>query len=185
MSTLYSVGQANKVMDAFEAAGYTPEEMTKLQQFKSLAEFKKVLHGLAEIIVTKYIIDCDVHPFVPSGWKVEEHQKGGQLEWNPALIELYLANDQKNNIVKGHALRKLLAGKLVLNANVLDYLLAHLELIPEEWKGKCIFFWGTIYRDSDDRLFVRYLCWGGGGWDWGYGWLDGGFGVGDPAALRK
>jgi hypothetical protein len=185
MSTLYSVGQANQMMDAFEAAGFTPEDITRLQQFKGLAEFKKVLYGLAEIVTTKHIIDCSASPFIPDGWKVEEHQKGGLLEWNPAIVELYLADGQNNNTIKGHALRKLLAGKLVLNANVLDYLLAHPELIPEEWKGKCIFFWGTIYRDSGGGLCVRCLCWSGDGWDWDYGWLDYGFYGDYPAALRK
>ena len=82
----------------------------------------------------------------------------------------------------GNKLRKELANKDVLNANVLDYLLAHPELIPEEWKGKLIFFWGTIYRDSDGRLYVRYLRWGGSRWNSGYGWLDNGFYSGNPAA---
>jgi len=39
-----------------------------------------------------------------------------------------------------------------MNANVLDYLLAHPELIPEDWKNKYVFFWGTIYRYSSGGL---------------------------------
>lgn len=54
----------------------------------------------------------------------------------------------------------------------MDFYLANPHLIPEEWKGKAVFFWGTIYRDADGHLCVRYLYWRGGGWDWGYRWLD-------------
>jgi hypothetical protein len=57
------------------------------------------------------------------------------------------------------------------------------HLIPEEWKGKYVFFWGTIYRGSGDNLYVRCLCWGGGRWDWGYDWLGGGWDDGNPAAV--
>ena len=72
-----------------------------------------------------------------------------------------------------------------MNANILDYLLAHPELIPEEWKGKYIFFWGTIYRLSDGRLCVRYLIWNGSEWDWSYDWLDDDFNSDSPAALAS
>lgn len=61
----------------------------------------------------------------------------------------------------------------VLNANVLDFLREHPELIPDEWKGKFTFFWGTIYRHRDGDLYVRCLYWDGGRWDWGCDSLDG------------
>ena len=186
MSTLYTIGQANQVMDAFEAAGFTPTYMTKLQQYKELASFKAVLDGVAQILPTKHVIDCDADPFLPDGWKVEEHIKGGQWEWNPDQIELYLAEGQKNGgYVNGHELRKQLKDKPILNANVLDYLLAHQELIPEEWKGKRVYFWGTVYRHSDGNLYVRCLYWNGRTWDWDVRWLDDDWGGDDPAAFRK
>ena len=71
----------------------------------------------------------------------------------------------------------------VLNANVLDYLLAHRELIPEEWKGNAIFFWGPIYRLSGGDLCVRCLYWDDDAWHWGYCWLDDGWGGYYPAAV--
>ena len=120
----------------------------------------------------KTIIDCDKDPFCPKDWIVEEHKKGGKLEWNPKNISLYLSENQKKDWIKGNELREELKGKPVLNANVLDYLLAHPELIPEEWKGKYVFFWGTIYRDSDGSLNVRYLGWNGERWNWSFNWLD-------------
>ena len=143
----------------------------------------RFLRGDAEVVIKTHIIDCDANPYVPDGWKVEEHIKGGELRWNPDEVELYLCDKQKSGTIKGTELRKLLKGKPVLNACVLDYLLANPQLIPEEWKGKAVFFWGTIYRDSCGSLYVRCLCWGGGRWSWGDRWLGYGFGGDGPAAL--
>ncbi len=186
MSTLYTIGQMNQLGDALETAGFTPGEVTKLQQFKELAMLRAVLNGTAQIVVTKHIIDCDVDPFVLDGWTVENHIKGGQFEWDSSQVELYLDKGQQNgkNIV-GNNLRQKLSGKKVMNACVLDFLLAHPELIPEEWKGKCVFFWGTIFRRSAGRLYVRYLYWRGGRWHWHCHWLGDVFHGPNPAALRK
>ena len=134
-----------------------------------------------------HIIDCDATPYLPEGWKgTVYHKKGGMFEWNLAKVYLHLSpNQQDGKTIKGHNLRKELENEPVLNANVLDYLLAHPELIPEEWKGKAVFFWGTIYRDSDDDLCVRYLCWGGSQWYWDYGWLGLDWSSPDPAACSQ
>ncbi len=131
------------------------------------------------------IIDCDKDPFCPDWLKVESHKKGGQLVFDPSKIELYLTDRQKTGWVNGTDIQKELADKSVLNANVLDYLSAHTELIPEDWKGKYIFFWGTIYRHSDDGLFVRCLCWNGGQWRWFDRWLGREFDGQYPAAVSQ
>ncbi|MCX6789095.1 MAG: hypothetical protein NTZ42_00580 [Candidatus Gribaldobacteria bacterium] len=124
------------------------------------------------------LIDCDADPFLPEGWKIEEHRKGGQLEWDPAKVQLYLSPNQKDGKwMEGNKLRKELATKPVLNANVLDFLLVHPQFIPEEWKKdndgniRFIFFWGTIYRGSAGYLDVRCLCFYDGEWRWGDYWL--------------
>ncbi|OHA60602.1 MAG: hypothetical protein A2569_00820 [Candidatus Vogelbacteria bacterium RIFOXYD1_FULL_51_18] len=120
----------------------------------------------------KHLINLDTIPFTPNGWSVEEHQEGGMLEWNSNKVSLHLSPNQEGNIyIKGNELRTELKGKPVLNANVLDYLLIHQDLIPEEWKDQSIFFWGTIYCGLDGTLFVRYLYWHGGWWHWDFLWL--------------
>ena len=180
----YSEGQTHQLMTKLEAAGYTADDITKLGQSKHLPQIKDVLSGRAVISYPQHTIDCDATPFQPNGWSVEKHIEGGQFEWNPTRVKLYLAKSQKHGkLVEGHKIRMALEGKLVLNANVLDYLLAHRELIPDEWKGKSIYFWGTIYRGSGGRLYARYLCWNNGEWGWGYGWIDCGFDENDPAAV--
>ena len=146
---------------------------------------QRFLAGQSELIVKEHAIDCDAAPFVPDGWKVEEHQKGGSFIWDASKVELFLSESQKGGkTIEGNKLRKELAKKLVLNANVLDYLMKNPHLIPEEWKGKAVFFWGTVYRDSDGFLYVRYLYWSGVGWDWSDYWLGDDWYDDNPAALR-
>jgi len=130
------------------------------------------------------IIDTDADPFCPDDWKVEEHQKAGKLEWNPAMVRLHLDPGQQNGkCVNGNELRKKLKNQPVLNAIVLDWLLAHPEFIPEEWKGKYVFFWGTTYRDSGGDLYVRYLYWSDGVWRWNCFWLGSNWRGNDPAVV--
>jgi hypothetical protein len=148
-------------------------------------EFMRFLKNGARIhVVGNHTIDCFADPFVPKGWSVEEHRRTGDFVWDPSKVALYLSDSQKNGkVIEGAKLREELKDKSVLSANVLDYLLAHSELIPEKWKGKYVFFWGTIYRDSDGLLHVRCLGWGGGRWDWRCSWLDGDWLDDGPAAV--
>lgn len=138
----------------------------------------------------KYIIDLDKDPLIPSDhWTVEEHKKGGKMEWEPEKLELFLTEKQKTEYIGGHVLRKEL-GENVMNANVLDFLLKNPELIPESWKKNSkgdinfIYFWGTVYRDSDDGLCVRSLCFSGGRWQTRYDYLGGGWDCSGPALRR-
>jgi len=145
---------------------------------------KRFLSSQPEAVVRTHIINCDVDPFVPKGWKVEEHIKGGELEWDPNKIQLYLSLNQQRSghYVEGHRLREELKSQSVLNANVLDYLLKNPHFIPEEWKGKTVFFWGTIYRHSNGNLCVRCLYWRGDDWGWSCYWLDYDWDSDNPAA---
>ena len=134
---------------------------------------------------TKHIINTNKKPLLPKdyeSWKIESHIKNGKVDLSK--IELYLSEKQKTGYIEGNDLLKELEGKNVLNANVLDYLLEHPDLIPSKWKGKHVYFWGTIYRDFDGGLCVRCLVSDGKSWDWRYYWLDDNFfGSFDPAAV--
>lgn len=147
----YSEGQTHQLMDALERAGYTPADITCLGQFDNLSGIRDVLRGRANIVVVKHIVDLDAAPFLPNGWTVEKHIKGGQFEWDPARIALCPDWQLQS-----------------FNACLLDYLLAHPDLIPKECKGKRVYFWGTIYHDSYGSLYVRYLRWHGRQWRWRY-----------------
>jgi len=138
---------------------------------------------MSEIVVPEYVINCDADPFVPDGYTVVEHQKGGAFKWNAANVALYLDEGQMGNKIEGNELRKALAGKPVLNANVLNYLIDRQHLIPEEWKGKAVFFWGTIYLRWSHFLCVRCLYWGGGRWRTDFCWIRGDWSAKDPAVV--
>lgn len=134
----------------------------------------------------EHLIDCDANPSIPDGWSVEEHRKAGMVKWDTTkqTSALYLSKLQKKGKYSvGNDLRKELANKPVLNACVLDYLLKNPHLIPEEWKGKAVFFWGTIYRVPIGSLCVRYLYWCGDRWDSNFRWLVNYFSSSYPAAL--
>ncbi len=139
---------------------------------------------LVKLVVVKHLIDLDADPFVPDGWEVIEHIKGGQFVFDPAKVTLHLDEAQKNNgVIVGNELRLKLKDRQIYNANLLDFYLKNPRLIPEEWKGKAVFFWGTIYRDSDGDLCVRCLVWSGCGWDWDFYWLGFNFRDFGPAAV--
>lgn len=168
---------------------------------------KRFLAGNVDVTIREHVVDFEAAPFVPEGWKVESHQKThtgtvvltrvGDDLFLPAgrKMEFFLSpNQAEGKSIKGDKLRKEIEGlkredRLVLDANVLDYLLAHPEFIPESWKvdekgrTRCIFFWGTIYRYSDGYLYVRYLCWDVDGWRWYCSWLDYEWSVRSPAAV--
>lgn len=133
----------------------------------------RVLDGLQCLIegqqIGSHVIDCDAAPFVPNGWILVSHKKGGVLEFDPSKILLHQEPKQKNGgTISGIVLQERLADKTCLNACVLDYLLAHTNAIPESWKEKdCyIYFFGTVYSNANGGLCVRCLYWGGGKWRW-------------------
>ena len=173
-------------------AGFIENDFRRLAGNEDMfRQMLQVARGHAEVKVVEHVIDLDADPFVPNNWKVEKHDKGGSFKWDPAQVQFYLSEPQrKEKSIEGNKLRKELDGKPVFNANLLDYLLAHPNLIPEDWKQdekgrtRYIFFWGTIYRVSGGRLIVRYLCWLDGRWYWVSHWLGSDWNVSYPAALR-
>lgn len=143
-----------------------------------------ILSGRATIAYKEHVIDLDAQPRIPyDGWTVEEHKKGGQFKWDPKKVALFLSSKQESGNIEGNKLRKELADKPVYNANLLDYLLDNPHLIPEEWKGNAVFFWGTIYRYSDGHLDVRCLIFDGGHWQQSRNWLNDDFDGTLPAAV--
>ncbi|MFA5024863.1 MAG: hypothetical protein WC523_08035 [Patescibacteria group bacterium] len=127
-----------------------------------------VLAAAEELKLAINLIDCSAPPFCPEGLVRETHQGKDFFKFDPAKI--YLHQPKTRGTIE--ELSRLPAGKLALNANVLDYLLKHPELIPKEWRGKYIFFFGTIYRGPGEMLFARYLVYRGSEWCCDYSWLS-------------
>lgn len=48
---------------------------------------------------------------------------------------------------------------------------------------QCLRWCRTHDRNSDGNLYVRYLYWNDGQWNWNYNWLDNEFSEQNPAAV--
>lgn len=183
---MLDVSQAAELKMAFRRGNWTNEQIKRLSEGDLLTQVRKVILNLSVIKDIEHWIDCDAKPFAPDKLKVEEHRPGGQWKFDLQKISFYLSESQKNGDISAGDLRKKLKNKPVLNANVLDYLLARPELIPEEWKNKRIFFWGTIYRNSADCPCVRYLSFFDGRWECDKAWVGSSvLSGGAPAIIAK
>lgn len=190
--TDFGVGLMHETAITASKVGWEPEDFAKLSKDENLMKmFCGVLRGTHEIKGIEHVIDCNAQPFIPDGSKVEEHQQGGMVKFDATKTDFYLSKKQKGGTIEGNKLHKELEGKKVMNANVLDYLLANPKAIPDDWKQdekgntRYIFFWGTIYRYSHGNLCVRCLYWGVGRWYWSFYWLDYGWGSNYPTLLVK
>jgi hypothetical protein len=175
---MLDVGQAQEFKLACRRNGFTPEDLKRLCEGDTLARVRDVLLGNLTI-TAPHVIDCDAPPFVPDGFVVETHRKGGLIEWDPKRVQLWCSEQQAHSYINGEDLLDELRDKPVLNANVLDYLLAHPRLIPkQEWSNlsvHSVLFWGTTYRHTNGRRNVRAIEWFGDsiGWKSSLGWIEG------------
>ena len=131
-----------------------------------------------------HIVDCDALPRPLDGWKIDEHRQHGKKECTSRHLMLWRSSDQEDGKeVSGFILYDELTGKAAANWNVLSHFLEHPRLIPEDWKGRRIYFWGTVFRDTKGNHRVCCLCWDTRGWDWRSSTLDSSFGKHDVAAV--
>lgn len=125
--------------------------------------------------MSSFIVDCDVDPIVPEGLKILSHQRGGQLNLRQTrVVPFFSTKQQKGGTIEGKELFRELALQPIMNANVLDFLLDHselIELILKEWEwekvyGSELFFLGTIFLDENEDKYVCCLRrrLEGGGW---------------------
>lgn len=193
---MLDVGLANELKMSFRRNDWTEEQIKKAAEGDFLAQVRRVLLGHAEIVTPDHVIDCDATPSIPDGLSIlpDDEQLPnrvqGAFKWDKESQEnaLHLDKRQKGGEwIQGNKLRnklrKALSNQPVLTANLLDYLLDKPHLIPEEWKGKAVFFWGTIYRDPDGDLFVRFLFWRGDRWNSSFDWLGSDWNDDRPAAV--
>lgn len=119
------------------------------------------------------LVDCDAQPYIPDGWRIERHTCRGLIEFDPARIELFQHEKQKKGgTITGDDLFDAVKDRIGLNACVLDHSLENTGNLPGSWKKddqgrtRYIIFPDTVFRDSDDFLYVRFLFWDDGRWDW-------------------
>ncbi len=182
---MISLPQALELAHALQRNGWKPADVKWLSVGDRLTTILHVARGTGDIHIAKHVVNLAVDPSVPIGFKgIEHHEKGAaDFEWNPAKVRLHLSENQEGaNSIEGNKLRMELVEEVPFNANLLDYLLKNPHLIPEEWKGKYVYFWGTIYRDSLGGPCVLYLYLGGSNWCWTCRWLGSRWDSFSPAA---
>lgn len=159
---------------------------------RRLGDLPKVMGSIGGGGQVKYpTIDTNVSPKLPfPGATIESNIEMGKISFDPTKFELYLDEGQQDGkYIEGYDLRKKLAKKNVVNAAFMDYLEAHPNLVPDSWKKNAdgntnyIYAWGTIFRNSDGNLFVRYWCWDDGALQSDYGWLVSGWDGQNPALV--
>ena len=167
MPSVMTSRQAAELDHAFERNGWNTEEIKKLSQGEILGKFRDILLGYYETKPIDNLIDLSARPYCPKGelagqdiWIWNYHNKGGKWLFNPNEIKLDLfePEESKDPLEDSWNLPKKLATLNFLNANVLDFLMKNPKFFPEEWKGKRIFFWGTIYGMSAADT-IRYIFW--------------------------
>lgn len=105
------------------------------------------------------VIDGDAPPTLHSrDWNIAEHRKMGQVVWSPGKFRVeQLSHQRTGDLVTVAQVLQIMSSKNLVNANVLDFLLAHPCLIPDEWAtdeighGRTIYFLGTVFLDSLDQ----------------------------------
>ncbi len=152
----FDIGLAYKLKRAMNGVGWREEDIARLAEGQQLEGLLGVLRGSA--IIAPAIIECDALPIqMPQGsskYSIRKHRKIGTILWDPSKIKFLT----KKEILGGDSCSaqpaRLLMEKRTrrrfLNATVLEYLLAHPHLIPEDWFGRDpIKFIGTEYEDPE------------------------------------
>ena len=175
-----------EVLKQIDGGKFQQDAIDKPENFiPNFIEF--INNGCRMQVIGNHEVNTDAIPSLPfDGATIEFHKKGGIIKLNPSAIVLHLSENQKDGkVIQGYELHKELKKMPVLSACVLDYLLVNPHLIPEEWKGKYIYFWGTIFRDPNGDLYVRCLFWRGGKWQSDCNWLGHVWDGDSPAALSQ
>lgn len=201
MSSLYTIGQMNELADAFEADGFTADQLKMLTSRGRLTAVKAFLEGRAEIkTVDPKVITINRGCFNPTefigeGWSIITDETDTR---STALTELDLSKVKFDTMLKdgetrvggeGKLKRLKESGNIRLDADVFHTLWENQHLIPESWKEKVngntryIFFDGTVlWHPRGDRC-VLCLCWGGGKWYWLAFWLGYDWFANNPSAV--
>lgn len=160
-ATVYPKQIIDDLIESLYNADFLAKDLIRLAEFNELESIKDILYKKSKIIKLDDLIDFNANPFTPDGLSVVEHTRRNYLwKWNPQKIKLHLSEGQGDeSCIFGYNLKTELEVENLLNANVLDWLLAHPELIPEEYQKYSILFWGTIYKDFSGRPCVRFLAW--------------------------
>lgn len=156
-----------------------PKSLDQSQLVKELSG-NAILVNL-DIAPKKPFDELEVEKHIGGGWVKLEKRADGLYMNDRKIVLHYSVPDYGWKLTKGSEMLHMLRGYPVLNANVLDALIEHSHLIPDEWEEKIVFFWGSLFRGFS--LWVRYLSRNNNGWCSYECRLDRGYVNFGPAAL--
>lgn len=152
----------------------------KLELLKRIVKF--INNGFNFVIdVAQHVINFDASakmPFAGASLSERDYAITGDVAFNPS--EWIAKNELKDGetYITGHEfLKRLKAGKKVLpNSNMINWLVEHqnelgVKEFLEQYKGKVLYAFGDIFRDSDGDLCVRCAIWDGDAWVSSCYWL--------------
>lgn len=109
--------------------------------------------------------------FIGKSWVIAEDNEALPETWDSASTRLVSALRKGEATVSGEKTIERLRGDKPLGARAFLYFWNNREKIPEEWKGKLVFFDATVLRNPGGDRFSLYLSWFGDRWYWYYNWL--------------
>ncbi len=172
----FDVALATELKQAARKAGATLSDIKQLARADVLAEILPALRGWARVVAhqefvngeeIRYVIDSGMdfnvryHNFLGD---IKLERRGDGLVLNGKRILLCQDPEQSQHPKPSREeLYKLLRkryGERLLSSSVQIYLFNHPELVPNSFKEKDIFFWGTLgSRTHSNTLYVPWSRW--------------------------
>lgn len=168
--------QVRGLRDVFIQAGWNAGMVEKLCQPEFARQVREVHEGLRTMGLAPGVVDMDELPYVSEGHRICQTSKlglarvtpseDGTLRLNDKLVKLDQNHKQKD--ASGFTIEQWirewcgtgrnLAGSIMLNASLFDYLLQHSQVVPSYWCDKIVLFLGTIFEDQSSGVqYVRGL----------------------------
>lgn len=153
------------LVKAVKAVGGTMEDLYRLATPEGqglLAEIGQLIARVGKIIFIDRTQPFDPVQFLGKDWSIEE-----QDECSLALTQLNFAKVHLVNMLRegetginGEEWLERLkeAGHIRLDAKIFQTFRENQVFIPEHWKGKPVYFFGTVLRDPGGYRCVLYLC---------------------------
>ncbi len=179
-----------------EQAGLTTQDMQAITECpgntKALKLVNYVRRGYPDIIVPSSIIQAepfDPVAFLRQGWSIEREEQDErslaltEVDLSKVKLKTYLRKGEVSITGEEKLNRAKASGDIRLDARFFMALWNNKKLIPESWKGKTIYFDGTILRSPSGGRCVLCLYWLDDQWDWSYYWLEDGWHADEPSAV--
>ena len=120
---------------------------------------------------------------IAKGWTIESDRENLPADWNPKSVKIISPLKKGGSVITGEESIKRLSKEPLLGARGFWHYWNNQADIPEEWKGKYVFFDALVLRNPSGNRYSLSLYWDYGRWHWRDYWLDSVRGSCDVSAL--